>query len=86
MGITGSGATEEPTMVPDQHKKIVNFFAIENYAVLLDEDGKVWTTGNMTYITTQTSFVEFDIKKVIAADDKVPGDEKDKIVKLSASP
>ena len=72
-------------MIDDRNDNIVNLFQFENYSVMLDENGKIWTTGSMPNLSTFSTFTEYDIKKVIAPDDKIAGDEKDKIVKLSAS-
>lgn len=39
----------------------------------------------MSQLATHSEFNEFDIKKIIAPDDKIAGDVKDKILKLTAS-
>ena len=69
-------------MIEKQHDDILNIHQFEKYAVLLDENGKVWTTGSNDFIKASTTFTVFDSKKVIECK---PDEEPDKIVKLSAS-
>lgn len=68
------------------HDKIVDIKSVDNYTILLDENGKLWKTGNKNTMSGQDStFRIVDIAK-IANDDKdwKPDEEKDKIVKISA--
>ena len=85
LGMSGSDATEEPTRISGNNETIVNLHQFENYSVYLDQNGKVFHTGEMPNLSTYSDFTELDIKKLVAPDDKIAGDVKDKIIKLTAS-
>jgi alpha-tubulin suppressor-like RCC1 family protein len=86
LGLTKTeGQTEEPVIIDDMYDPIVDIKSVEHYTVILDENGKLWKSGDKNSMGGQdNTFRLVDIAKVAQEDkEKKEGEEKDKIVKIA---